>query len=107
MIDRFHFRALALALGMTAAVSAHAGSMTAALNAKFGVCFSCHGVDGHAILPNYPNLAGQNKEYLALTLRQFRDGQRPDPVMSAMAKPLSDSDIDQISMYFADLQPKK
>jgi cytochrome c553 len=76
----------------------------AALNAKFGVCFSCHGVDGHAILPTYPNLAGQNKDYLVQTLREFRDGTRPNAIMGAMAKPLSNSDIDQIAMYFANLK---
>ena len=107
MMQRILPRALLLALGLSAAAAAHAEGTTAALNAKFGVCFSCHGVDGHAILPNYPNLAGQNKDYLVQTLRQFRDGQRPDPVMSAMAKPLSNSDIDQIAMYYADLKPKK
>jgi cytochrome c553 len=77
----------------------------AALNAKFGVCFSCHGADGHAILPTYPNLAGQNKDYLVQTLREFRDGTRPNPIMGAMAKPLSNSDIDQIAMYFANIKP--
>lgn len=78
----------------------------AALNAKFGVCFSCHGADGHAILPTYPNLAGQNKDYLVQTLREFRDGTRPNAIMGPMAKPLSNSDIDQIAMYFANLKPK-
>ncbi|MDY0331034.1 MAG: cytochrome c [Thiomonas sp.] len=78
---------------------------SAAISAKFGVCFACHGADGHAILPTYPNLAGQNKDYLVLTLRQFRDGSRPNPVMGPMAKPLSDSDIDQIAMYFAGIKP--
>ncbi|OYV40546.1 MAG: cytochrome c class I [Thiomonas sp. 20-64-5] len=79
----------------------------AALNAKFGVCFSCHGADGHAILPTYPNLAGQNKDYLVQTLREFRDGTRPNAIMSAMAKPLSNSDIDQIAMYFAGIKSGK
>ena len=88
------------------ATFAHAAP-SAALNAKYGVCFACHGADGHAILPIYPNLAGQNKDYLVLTLRQFRDGTRPNAVMAPMAKPLSDSDIDQIAMYFAGIKPGK
>lgn len=77
---------------------------SAALNAKFGVCFSCHGVNGHAILPTYPNLAGQNKDYLVQTLKEFRDGTRPNPIMGAMAKPLSDSDIEVIAVYYAGLK---
>lgn len=98
-----------LAAGMVlgAAATVAQAAPNAALNAKFGVCFSCHGVDGHAILPTYPNLAGQNKDYLVQTLREFRDGTRPNAIMGAMAKPLSNSDIDQIAMYFADLKPGK
>jgi len=94
-----------IVLGLTT-FAAHAAP-SAALNAKFGVCFSCHGADGKAILPTYPNLAGQNKDYLVQTLKQFRDGSRPNPIMGPMAKPLSDSDIDQIAMYFADIKPGK
>lgn len=90
-----------------AAVAPASAAPSAALNAKYGVCFACHGADGHAILPIYPNLAGQNKDYLVLTLRQFRDGTRPNAVMGPMAKPLSDSDIDQIAMYFAGIKPGK
>lgn len=80
---------------------------SAAISAKFGVCFACHGVDGHAILPTYPNLAGQNKDYLVQTLREFRDGKRPNDVMGPMAKPLSNNDIDEVAMYFADIRPGK
>ena len=95
----------AAGLMLTATLAQAAPS--AAFSAKFGVCFACHGVDGHAILPTYPNLAGQNKDYLVQTLREFRDGTRPNAVMGPMAKPLSNSDIDQVAMYFADLKPKK
>ncbi len=96
---------LAAGLLLSAAATLAQAAPNAALNAKFGVCFSCHGADGHAILPTYPNLAGQNKDYLVQTLREFRDGTRPNAIMGAMAKPLSNSDIDQIAMYFADIKP--
>lgn len=95
------------AAGVLLSVGMAHAAPTAAFSAKFGVCFACHGVDGHAILPTYPNLAGQNKDYLVQTLREFRDGTRPNPVMGPMAKPLSNSDIDQVAMYFADLKPGK
>lgn len=101
MNDITRIFAAATLVAFTAA--AHA-SPTDALKEKFGVCFSCHGAQGKAVIPMYPNLAGQNKQYLAQTLRQFRDGTRPDPVMGPMAKPLSDSDIDQIALYFSELR---
>lgn len=95
------------AAGVLLSVGMAQAAPTAAFSAKFGMCFACHGVDGHAILPTYPNLAGQNKDYLVQTLREFRDGTRPNPVMGPMAKPLSNSDIDQVAMYFADLKSGK
>jgi cytochrome c553 len=47
--------------------------------------------------------------YLAAQLRDFRDGKRHNEVMSLMAKPLSDADIDNVSAYFAqfEIQLKK
>jgi cytochrome c553 len=94
---------LAVFGAITLAPAAQAAPM-AALNAKFGVCFSCHGVNGKSILPNYPNLAGQNQVYLVQTLKEFRDGTRPNAIMGAMAKPLSDSDIEVIAVYYSGLK---
>jgi len=105
MNQRKFFSVLIAGLLLAAGSGLAQAAPNAALNAKFGVCFSCHGADGHAILPTYPNLAGQNKDYLVQTLREFRDGTRPNPIMGPMAKPLSNSDIDQIAMYFANIKP--
>ncbi|MGC8807278.1 MAG: c-type cytochrome [Thiomonas sp.] len=105
MNQRKFFSVLIAGLLLAAGSGLAQAAPNAALNAKFGVCFSCHGADGHAILPTYPNLAGQNKDYLVQTLREFRDGTRPNAIMGAMAKPLSNSDIDQIAMYFANIKP--
>ncbi len=68
---------------------------------KAAVCFACHGKDGHALMKNYPNLAGQSPEYLVIALKGYRDGTRLDPVMVPMAKALSDADMENIAAYFA------
>ena len=42
-------------------------------------CLGCHGVDGYKnAYPNYsvPELEGQHPEYLALALKEYRDGDR-------------------------------
>lgn len=80
--------------------SAMAGEMTAAIVAKLGVCVACHGADGIGKAPQYPNLAGQKSAYLEKQLKAFRSGERTDPNMSAMAKPLSDRDIAELAAYF-------
>lgn len=79
---------------------AMAVDVTPATIAKVGVCVACHGADGIGKAPQYPNLAGQKATYLDKQLKAFRSGERKDPNMSAMAKPLSDDDIAELAAYF-------
>lgn len=73
----------------------------AAGKAKSATCAGCHGADGHSNNPLWPNLAGQKEAYIVKQLKAFRDGTRNDPMMSPMAKPLSDADIDNLAAYFS------
>ena len=73
---------------------------------KATVCMACHGPQGIAVAPNFPNLAGQSATYLYVQLKQFHDGQRTDPVMSGQAAPLSDTDMRNLASHFASLAPK-
>ena len=71
---------------------------------KAATCVPCHGEDGRGIAPNYPVLAGQHADYLAHSLRQYRSGERKNPIMLGIATPLSDADIDDLSAWFASLE---
>ena len=65
-------------------------------------CVSCHGADGNApIIETYPKIGGQHQDYLAKALRDYRSGARKNPVMGAMAQPLSAQDIDNVTAYYA------
>jgi cytochrome c553 len=64
-------------------------------------CRACHGADGRGTTPLHPNLNGQHAEYLAAQLRAFRDGSRQDPIMTNLARPLSDQDIADIAAFYA------
>ncbi|WP_300844711.1 cytochrome c [Tepidimonas sp.] len=68
---------------------------------RAAVCFACHNADGISRIPGTPHLAGQERHYLENALRAYRDGQRQDPTMNAMAKPLSDRDIVNIAAYYS------
>lgn len=70
-----------------------------------GKCQACHGLDGQASNPDFPKLAGQLPEFLALQLRNFQSGERPHPVMASLAKTLSAADIVDVSAYYATLPP--
>jgi cytochrome c553 len=87
---------------MSASVSM-AGGDAAAGKAKASTCVACHGPAGISANPMWPNLAGQKDAYLAKQMKAFRDGTRSDPVMSPMAKPLSDADIANLAAYFSGL----
>jgi cytochrome c553 len=65
------------------------------------VCTSCH-QDGYTGEGTQPRLAGQQKDYLAQTMVDFRDGKRGNnPGMSDLMKSISESDIAAIAEYLA------
>ena len=69
--------------------------------AKSTTCQACHGLDGKAVMPEYPNLAGQHASYMEKALRDYRDGRRTNPIMAPMAANLSDQDIKDLAAWYA------
>lgn len=86
------------------AFAAHAEGDPAAGKAKAAVCAACHGPDGISANDLWPNLKGQKYGYMVKQLKAMRDGDRSDPMMTPMAKPLSDEDIENLAAYFSSLQ---
>jgi cytochrome c553 len=65
-------------------------------------CAACHGPEGNKpITPETPRLAGQQYDYLVQALNDYRKGVRDNPVMSAMAKPLTAKEINELAEYFS------
>lgn len=83
----------------------HAADIAAG-KAKAGACIGCHGMDGISKSPMFPSLAGQSARYLETQLKHFRSSERENSTMNAMAKNLSDSDIQNLAAYFAGLPGK-
>jgi cytochrome c553 len=70
------------------------------------VCAACHGLDGRAVNPDAPNLAGQYPEYLAKQLAAFQPHGADPPkrlseVMEPIATRLSADDIAGAAAYYA------
>ena len=93
----------ALAAAAVAAPAAMAAD-AAAGKTKAAACAACHGPLGKSTMPDAPNIAGQPAMYLAEQLKAYRSGTRKHEVMSMMAKPLKDADIDDLSAWFASIQ---
>ena len=65
-------------------------------------CMSCHGPDGLGMAAaGFPRLAGLPAAYLSKQLKDFRDGNRKQPIMEPLAKALSDAEISAISATLA------
>jgi cytochrome c553 len=69
------------------------------------ICQGCHGVDGNSADEMIPKLAGQYQGYISKQLRNFQAGLRSHDISNDILTPLSDSDLDDISAYFAN-QPR-
>ncbi|CAH1563565.1 c-type cytochrome [Vibrio rotiferianus] len=95
-----------VALGMFSGQVLAAGDVAAG-QAKAAVCAACHGADGIAVIPGYPNLKGQNEQYIATSIKAYKQGQRTGglaPVMQAQANLLSDEDIANLAAFYASLK---
>src|SRR5688572_14319108 len=69
--------------------------------AKAAPCVACHGVNGNSVNPEWPNLAGQHETYIQRQLTAFKSDQRQNPLMTPMAKPLSNEDVADLGAFFA------
>jgi cytochrome c553 len=67
-------------------------------------CDRCHGpaVDD----PRIPKISGQDKDYLVMALRAYRDDRRESSAMHRMSLPFSDAIIDSIAALYAN-QPAR
>jgi cytochrome c553 len=86
--------------------SANAAGDVEAGKVKANTCKGCHGIPGYNnVYPTYkvPKVGGQNYEYLVLALHQYKSGERVHPTMDLQAQSLSDTDIEDISAYFASI----
>ena len=95
---------LLLSLVCSWALSAHAQPSAQDLEngkGKAQACAACHGADGNSASGDFPNLAGQSWRYIYIQLKDYKEGRRTNPIMSAMAAPLSRQDMIDISNYYA------
>jgi cytochrome c553 len=70
------------------------------------LCAPCHGADGTGGDVEKPNLAGQKSIYIRQQLEAFRVGKRKHPEMKAVARKLTDREIDQLVIYYSTLVPR-
>lgn len=87
-------------------LAAAAGGDAGAGKQKSVTCGSCHGLQGVSPNDEWPNLAGQKRAYIVAQLHAFKDGARKNQLMTPMAASLSDTDIEDLAAYYAQLAPQ-
>jgi len=71
--------------------------------AKAAVCSACHGPAGISAADIYPNLAGQQADYIVKQLTDFKAGTRTDMMMAPMAANLSEQDMADLAAHYSGL----
>ncbi len=64
------------------------------------VCAACHGADGNSIGAPNPKLAGQHPEYLFKQMRNFKSGERQNPIMNGMIAAFNEDQMRDLAAYF-------
>jgi len=65
-------------------------------------CVACHGVSNTGVGESFPPLVGQSSAYIAAQLNAWRSGTRkndPNELMSHIARSLSDTEVQDLSVY--------
>ena len=100
MLTRLFPALFGAGIGLTfVALSANAADD---IEAKAQLCAACHGQNGVPSDPNtVPIIWGQERSYLFKQMRDYRNGERDNPIMSPIAKGLAEEDLRKIASYFA------
>jgi len=69
-------------------------------------CDRCHapGIENQAMV--VPNLNGQDRDYLIMALRAYRDDKRQSSMMHKMSLPYSDTMIEGVASFYANRNPE-
>lgn len=88
-----------VALGFSLPVQAR-GNYEAG-KAKSTTCATCHGPEGVSAVSAFPMLAGQHRDYLYHSLKDYQSGKRNNPIMAGQAQTLSDADMQDLALFFS------
>jgi cytochrome c553 len=69
------------------------------------LCVACHGTNGIGVTGDYPDLAGQQADYIARALQEYKHGDRKNAVMPTFVAGLKDEQIEEIAKYYSEQRP--
>ena len=73
------------------------------------MCEGCHGIEGWRIafpeVYHVPKIGGQHAKYIAAALHEYKNGDRSNASMRAIAGSLSDQDIENLAAFYSQGTP--
>src|SRR3974377_328867 len=100
MLTRLFQMVVGAGIGLTVVVvPVHAADD---IEAKLELCAASHGQNGVPTDPKaIPVIWGQEQSYLFKQMRNYRNGERNNPIMSPIAQGLAEEDLRKIASYFS------
>lgn len=95
-----------LLLAHATAAQAHPPAKTRTIDMALGKaiaeeqCATCHGLRGQSMTANFPQLAGQNAQYLVKQLKAFASGARHNAFMKGKTEALKEADMLAVAAYY-------
>jgi cytochrome c553 len=70
-------------------------------------CGGCHGETGISSMPGMPSLVGLDPKYFVASMNAYKKGQRKNEVMQPLASALSETDLNNMALFYALQKPAK
>jgi cytochrome c553 len=81
--------------------ASQAADMAAGEKKAQEVCAACHGKDGNSPTDQFPKIAGQHRDYIEKSLKEYKSGARKNAIMAGFAAALSKQDVENLALYFS------
>ena len=75
--------------------------------AAAAACSGCHGESGVSGMPGMPSLVGLDPKYVIAAMQAYKSGQRANDMMKAIAAGASESDVNNMALYYALQKPAR
>jgi cytochrome c553 len=70
-------------------------------------CAGCHGETGVSGISGMPSLVGLDPKYVIASMQAYKSGERANDMMKAIAAGASDSDLNNMALYYALQKPAR
>ena len=101
---RLRFLAIISSFFVFAAVTEIQAADAAAGREKAQICLTCHQAGDGTVGPDTPIISGQYEDYLVQALKNYRSGNRANPLMASFVSTLTDDDIEDLAAFYSEME---